>query len=204
MSKQVITGEDGKEYVLNEKKPLSKKPWFWTMIVVLVLLIGGGAGYTAYQKHEAAEKAAALKAKEDAFNDEEKNFSDYVYKVGNELQTMDNKINKVWYNAIYDDSVIVGGKSYTDFSKAIDAQFDVWNGDGTLDKLKSNKSELDSYYRKMEANVTSSTRETLSHDKKTYNDLKTYYTLVTSPTGTYSTYSNNTTRVNNKLGVDLQ
>lgn len=204
MSKQVIKGEDGKEYVLNEKKPIMKTPWFWTVIVIVILLIAGGFGYSAYQKNQAEERAAALKAKEDSFNDAEKEFYDYSYKVGTQLQKMDNKINKIWYNAIYNDSVTVKGQSYTDFNKAIAAQFDVWSGDRTSDKLDSNKSEVASYYKKMESDVTSSTNESFSNDKKTYHDLKSYYTLVTSPTGNYSTYSNNTTSANNKLGTDLQ
>lgn len=205
MAKQVIKGEDGKEYVVSEKKPLTKKPWFWSIIVIVILLIGGGVGYSAYQKHLAAEAAMEAKAKEDNFNNEEKNFSENVYKVANKLQSMDNKINKVWYGAIYNDNgVTVNGQSYTDFNKAISAQFDVWNGNGDLDALKANKKSVDTFYAKMASNVTKDTRAGFANDKKTYNDLKSYYTLVTQPTGTYSTFSNNTTNANAKLGTDLQ
>lgn len=205
MAKQVIKGEDGKEYVMSERKPLTRKPWFWTIIIIIVILLAGGLGTIAYQKHKAAEEAAALKAKEDRFNDEEKNFSDYSYKVGNKLRSMDNKISKLWYGAIYNDNgVTVDGKNYTDFNKAISAQFDVWNENGDTDTLNSNAKYLASNYKRMETNVTSSSRESFAKDKKIYNDIKSYYTLVTSPSGTYATYSSNTTNANNKLSTDLQ
>lgn len=81
MTKQVIKGDDGKEYVLNEKKPFTKRPWFWIAIILFILIIGAGLSYSVYQKHQAAVRAATLKAKTDRFNDEEKNFSDYTYKI---------------------------------------------------------------------------------------------------------------------------
>ena len=37
-----IQGEDGKTYV--EKKPFYKRVWFWIIVVVLVLAIGGSMG----------------------------------------------------------------------------------------------------------------------------------------------------------------
>jgi len=39
MAKKKITGQDGKEYTVKEKKPFYKKIWFW--VVVVILVIGG-------------------------------------------------------------------------------------------------------------------------------------------------------------------
>ncbi len=42
MGKKKIVGEDGKQYVMKEKKPFYKRVWFW-ILAVIVLFIGVGA-----------------------------------------------------------------------------------------------------------------------------------------------------------------
>lgn len=43
MGKKKVTGEDGKTYVMKEKKPFYKKVWFW-IVVVLAIAIGANMG----------------------------------------------------------------------------------------------------------------------------------------------------------------
>lgn len=43
MAKKTITGEDGKEYVVKEKKPIYKRPWFIVIVVLLALGVIGNA-----------------------------------------------------------------------------------------------------------------------------------------------------------------
>lgn len=75
MSKKKITGDDGKEYVVKEKKPWYKKWWFWVLVVILVIfgigLINGGSDDSASKttsskgsahKTTKAEKQPAEKA----------------------------------------------------------------------------------------------------------------------------------------------
>lgn len=44
MAKKKVTGEDGKTYVMKEKKPFYKKVWFWILAVIVVAAIGGSLG----------------------------------------------------------------------------------------------------------------------------------------------------------------
>ncbi|MHC5375589.1 DUF4352 domain-containing protein [Enterococcus sp. LJL120] len=44
MGKRKVTGEDGKQYVMKEKKPFFKKIWFWLLVIVLVIIVGGALG----------------------------------------------------------------------------------------------------------------------------------------------------------------
>ena len=39
--KKKVTGEDGKTYVMKEKKPFYKRVWFWILVVLVVFIVGG-------------------------------------------------------------------------------------------------------------------------------------------------------------------
>ncbi|ELB51554.1 Ltp family lipoprotein [Enterococcus lactis] len=41
MVKKKVTGEDGKTYVMKEKKPFYKRVWFWILVVLVVFIVGG-------------------------------------------------------------------------------------------------------------------------------------------------------------------
>lgn len=43
MAKKKVTGEDGKTYVMKEKKPFYKKIWFW-ILVIIVIIVGVNMG----------------------------------------------------------------------------------------------------------------------------------------------------------------
>ena len=44
MAKKKVTGEDGKTYVMKEKKPIYKRIWFWVLAVLIVAGIAGSLG----------------------------------------------------------------------------------------------------------------------------------------------------------------
>lgn len=44
MGKKKIVGEDGKQYVVKEKKPFYKRVWFWILAVVVILIAIGSLG----------------------------------------------------------------------------------------------------------------------------------------------------------------
>ncbi|KRM31982.1 prophage superinfection immunity protein [Ligilactobacillus acidipiscis DSM 15836] len=44
MAKKKITGQNGKEYTVKEKKPFYKKIWFWLLILVVVFMFASVVG----------------------------------------------------------------------------------------------------------------------------------------------------------------
>ncbi|EOH93140.1 DUF4352 domain-containing protein [Enterococcus pallens] len=44
MAKKRVTGEDGKTYVVKEKKPFYKRVWFWILAIIVVIIVIGGLG----------------------------------------------------------------------------------------------------------------------------------------------------------------
>lgn len=44
MAKKKVIGEDGKTYVMKEKKPFYKRVWFWILAVMILVVIGGSLG----------------------------------------------------------------------------------------------------------------------------------------------------------------
>lgn len=44
MAKKKFIGEDGKEYVAKVKKPFYKRVWFWILVVIVVIGVGGALG----------------------------------------------------------------------------------------------------------------------------------------------------------------
>lgn len=71
MSKKVIKGEDGKEYVVKERKKWYKGWPFWSGVVVLLAIIGGG--YAAYSHYQYEQD---YQATQNAKNDDEVSDSD--------------------------------------------------------------------------------------------------------------------------------
>lgn len=86
MSKKIITGEDGKEYVMKEKKPIYKRPWFIIIVVLFALgiignALGGNNNNDVAVKSDAnasAEEAAPAKYEISDVNVESDQFASYV------------------------------------------------------------------------------------------------------------------------------
>lgn len=86
MAKKIITGEDGKEYVMKEKKPIYKRPWFIIIVVLFALgiignALGGNGNNDVAVKSDAnasAEEAAPAKYEISDVNVESDQFASYV------------------------------------------------------------------------------------------------------------------------------
>lgn len=56
MAKKKVTGEDGKQYVMKEKKPFFKKVWFWILVLIVLAIIGGSLGGSKDKKADDADR----------------------------------------------------------------------------------------------------------------------------------------------------
>ncbi len=90
MAKKRVTGEDGKQYVMKEKKPFYKRVWFWIVAIILIAIIGGALG--GGSDKEASDKNGGEKVEKSS-------------------QTSKVKENNTFYNV--GDSVKVGDVTYT-------------------------------------------------------------------------------------------
>lgn len=63
MSKKKVTGQDGKQYVVKEKKPFYKKIWFWVLAVIIVFAAAGSLGGGSDDKADKADKASSSSTK---------------------------------------------------------------------------------------------------------------------------------------------
>ncbi|EGP4929767.1 hypothetical protein HQ850_00860 [Enterococcus faecium] len=71
MGRKKVVHENGKSYVVVEKKPIYKRVWFWILAVIVFFVIVGLIGGTT-KKDEAAEPATASSSKSNAANLDEK------------------------------------------------------------------------------------------------------------------------------------
>ncbi|MFZ2670180.1 MAG: phage immunity protein, partial [Enterococcus aquimarinus] len=44
MAKKKVIGEDGKTYVMKEKKPIYKRVWFWILAVMILVAFASSLG----------------------------------------------------------------------------------------------------------------------------------------------------------------
>lgn len=58
MAKKKIVGEDGKQYVVKEKKPFYKRVWFWILAVIIVFAVAGSLGGGDDDKASATNKTS--------------------------------------------------------------------------------------------------------------------------------------------------
>ncbi|MEG0078349.1 MULTISPECIES: DUF5067 domain-containing protein [Enterococcus] len=90
MAKRKVTGEDGKTYVMKEKKPFYKKIWFWVLIVIVVIGIGGGA-LGGDDKDTSANGGEQVKATDKSSSKDESSHKEKntFYKVGDSVKVDD-------------------------------------------------------------------------------------------------------------------
>lgn len=93
MAKKKVTGEDGKTYVMKEKKPFYKKVWFWILVVIVVAGIGGSLGGGDKDKAaDSTKESSAVKTENDkntkASSDPAKESeapAEQIYKIGDKV-----------------------------------------------------------------------------------------------------------------------
>ncbi|MDA3972729.1 DUF4352 domain-containing protein [Enterococcus thailandicus] len=88
MAKNKVTGEDGKTYVMKEKKPFYKRVWFWILAVIVVFIVGGALGGGNDKKaasKNGGEKVEKSSSSTSASKEETENF----YNVGDTVKVGD-------------------------------------------------------------------------------------------------------------------
>lgn len=95
MAKKKVIGEDGKTYVMKEKKPIYKRVWFWILAVIIVAGIGGALGGEEEPVNggQKVDKPAETETKESKKEDIKEEPKDAFYAIG--------------------DTVVVGDAEYT-------------------------------------------------------------------------------------------
>lgn len=188
------------DYAKGNKKKVS-----YIIMAVGVIVAAGGYWAQTYQVKQAQIRQAQLKKqKEKTFADNYGNIKYYAYTTGVKAEKIGNKFVDVWHDAIWEDSgVTIDGKSYTDFNKALQAQYDVYSSDGTIDKMDTALKHLESTYAKCRENVTAKNQAKLTKAKQTVKDAKHFVKLVESPSGNYATFSSNVSDADSTLSTDL-
>ncbi|MEO1782282.1 DUF4352 domain-containing protein [Enterococcus diestrammenae] len=89
MAKKKVTGEDGKTYVMKEKKPFYKKIWFWILVVVVIAIgassLGGGDKSNGGEKVSSAQSSEKKDTAESTKESETAEF----YNVGDSVKVGD-------------------------------------------------------------------------------------------------------------------
>lgn len=101
MAKKHITGEDGKKYVMKEKKPFYKKWWFILIVAILVIgFIGSLGGNSEKDKPKVKEEATSNKTETKKEDKKENKQEEQVFKVGDtvDIKGYEIKVNNVEYS----------------------------------------------------------------------------------------------------------
>lgn len=101
MAKKHITGEDGKKYVMKEKKPFYKKWWFILIAAILVIgFIGSLGGGSEKDKPKVKEEATSNKTETKKEDKKENKQEEQVFKVGDtvDIKGYEIKVNSVEYS----------------------------------------------------------------------------------------------------------
>lgn len=101
MAKKHITGEDGKKYVMKEKKPIYKKWWFILIAAILVIgFIGSLGGDSEKDKPKVKEEVTSNKTETKKEDKKENKQEEQVFKVGDtvDIKGYEIKVNSVEYS----------------------------------------------------------------------------------------------------------
>lgn len=112
MAKKVM-GADGKEYKV--KKPFYKRVWFWILVIIVLVVIGGGLNNKGKTSSESTEKTAVSKTdKTSASTASSSEPEDKVYKVGEvaSYKGYEIKVNNVKFDQGDDINTPDSGKQY--------------------------------------------------------------------------------------------
>lgn len=152
------------------------------------------------KKHSAAIKKEIPeieKAKEEGRNDKILELGARIelfqytsLKLAGEAETVGNKFIDVWNDAIYNDSVKVGTKSYTDFNDALAAQYKNFEVNGEIESIESKEENVETMFYGIKEKV-----ELLNSHESEFEAMKPYYiklqefvSVATEPDGSLRTY----------------
>ncbi|EFY6840647.1 hypothetical protein H4G06_002309 [Listeria monocytogenes] len=180
---------------------IPKKVVYIVRSLILVLIIAGASFFIYNQvqikKEHDAKIAAAKKEKEDKqkkkiiFKDTIKSFKDDSTSLASDAETIGNKYYNVWSDTIYNESVKIDGKTYTDFNKALQAQNTKNIFDGTESNLETSIDTVKDEYNDLKNNVTSETESEFNEVDSYYKSLMKFVNLAKEPSGNFNTFSDN-------------
>lgn len=180
---------------------IPKKVVYIVGSLILILIIAGASFFIYNQvqikKEHDAKIAAAKKEKEDKekkkiiFDDTIKSFKDDSTALASDAETIGNKYYNVWSDTIYNDSVKVDGKTYTDFNKALQAQNTKYLVDGTESNLETSIDTVKDEYNDLKKNMTPENKSKFSEIETYYKSLMRFVNLAKEPTGNFNTFSDN-------------
>lgn len=180
---------------------IPKKVVYIVGSLILVLIIAGASFFIYNQvqikkEHDAkiakaAAEKLAIKHKKEKFNYNYKFFKEDAIELALGAESVGDKFYDVWRKAIFEDSVKVGGKTYTDFNKALTAQYAEFAKNNKLSDLENAISSTKSDYKTLEKNVTSDNKSKFDAAKSYYNALMKFVNIAKDPTGNFDTFSDN-------------
>ncbi|MBC1616388.1 hypothetical protein HB904_09320 [Listeria booriae] len=162
--------------------------------VACVLILGisfGGYAFYNHQQEQKAEEAAAkkLKKREADYKERLSTFPVGVINAMTYAEKVGDSYLDVWQKAVFEDSVTIEGKDYSDFNDALLAQTKLLASEGTIEDAESAKSILALSYSNLKTDIPAKYEEDFKTIKALYNSSMDYINLALSPTGSYQTYS---------------
>lgn len=157
----------------------------------------------AQKKANAEKKKAAAKQK-----DKEKNFESaydlfigYATDAAAAAETIGSKFHDVWQKTIFDGSVTVSGKKYTDFNDSLEAQAAllVDDKDKAIEDFNSMKEQFDT----LQENQTDKNAERYSQAKDLYESVSQFFNLAVSPNGTLETFTEDFNQYDNDVASKI-
>ena len=175
----------------------SKKIIVIATIAVLVAAIITAIGIQIHKKNVAAKAAAEAQKQSEEYGTNLNMVAYSMLSGASDAETCGNLIKQVWYNAIYKESDSTTNK-YTkpdgyfvsDFNDALQNLFSDSSFSGQIADINSNKDTVNSLMKKLK-NPPEEYKDAYESLSKLYDAYISLTNLVTDPTGSLQTYSQN-------------
>ncbi|MCO7175572.1 hypothetical protein ACFP7A_00735 [Sporolactobacillus kofuensis] len=163
-------------------------------------------------KAAAHEKAVAVQAKAaKAEKQKKKDFSGaydlfvgFATTTAQDAEEIGGKYHDVWQKTIFDDSVTIKGKRYTDFNDSIQAQYDVFEANGKNKDAKEAFDSMKVQFDIMTDSLTLANQAKYDDAKKLYDLVSKFYNLSIDPSGTLQSYTEDFNQYDNDVASQLQ
>ncbi|WP_125570492.1 hypothetical protein [Lacticaseibacillus songhuajiangensis] len=158
----------------------------------------------AWDAHEDAvaqeqyeQKVAIDKKMDKKFDKAYDEFHTSALMAGSNAEKLCSKVQKTWGDVIFDDSVTISGKTYTDFNDAIPAEIKSQSAMTTI--ISAAESDMADQLTIMSKNLTNNRKTKIKKAKKIIKAAQKLDEWATSPTGSYSDYSDHVTEADDAL-----
>jgi hypothetical protein len=172
----------------------NKKNMFFS-IIALLLFLSGCSIHTVHMEKQKKESKMDKKKYEQLL----KTTAETMITASSTAEDMLNKYHDVWYDSIFNGYAEVDGeKIYGDFNKAVSAQQQLFEQDGTMELLEKSQDTITKAMKKLKnpPNEYKEGYNVLVHMYKVFNE---YIDLAKSPEGSLQSFTEHA----NKLSDDL-